>query len=96
MGTPDANYLASVKAVQDNENERADAGQYESDIRQGVSDASAAANSAEGYDQARKMGVLNVTSDMYEKDQARPKWWQQVLGAASQVASGWATGGFKG
>ena len=95
LGTADPNYLASVKEVQDAENERADAGQYEADIREGIGSAAGAAGSAEGADLARKATVLGVTSDMYRNESNKPKWWQMLLSSASQIGAGWATSGFK-
>lgn len=93
LGTPDPNYLATVKEQTANENERSDAAQYESDIRQGVGAAGAAAGSAEGLDISRKGAVLGTTADLFKQQQAKPKWWNYFLGAAAQVGTGFATGG---
>lgn len=85
LGSADPNYLATVKENMKAHQAESDAGQYESDIKEGVGNAAAVAGKSEGYDISRKMGVLGVTSDLYRAERAKPAWWTYL---ASGVANG--------
>lgn len=84
LGSADPNYLATMKENMKAHQAESDAGQYESDIKEGVGNAAAAAGKAEGLDISRKMGVLGVTSDLYRNQ--KPAWWKFLLSGASQGA----------
>lgn len=88
LGTPDPNYLASLKTNQAAHQEENDAAQYEGDVKEGVGQAAGIAGAAEGTDISRKMGVLGVSSDLYKANMNRPKWWQYLIQGASQAGAG--------
>jgi hypothetical protein len=87
MGTPDVNYLASLKENQAAEDAETDAAQYESDIREGVARAAGVAGDVAGMDTSRKMNILGTTSSIYSQDKSKPKWWEYMLGGAMSAGS---------
>ena len=90
LGTPDPNYLATVKANQAAENEVTDAAQYESDIQSGIRDAAGVAGDTAKMDLSRRMGILGTTAGIYQQDRNRPKWWSYLLGGISSAGSAFA------
>jgi hypothetical protein len=90
LGIADPNYLATVKANRAAHQDEINAGQYESDIKEGVSAATGVAGDVSKLDLSRKMGVLGTTKDVYQANANKPKWWQYLLqagaGAAGPVA----------
>lgn len=91
LGTPDPNYLATVRENQLAENEVMDAAQYESDIREGIANAAGYAGDTARMDQSRKMNILGTTAGIYSQDKNKPKWWEYLVGGATSAFAGAGT-----
>lgn len=98
LGTPDPNYLATVKENRLAHEQEVNAGQYEKDIKEGVGAAAGVAGDMARLSEAERMGVLGSQTSAYDTYLGRPqpvKWWQTLLGGAAQVGAGWGSSGFK-
>lgn len=66
-----------------------DARQYEQDIKEGFAQAYGTAGDAANMEQARRLGILGITSGPYQAQLSRPKspnWFSQLLGGAAAAA----------
>lgn len=86
LGEADPNYLASVKENMKAHQEEADAGQYESDVKEGVGAAAGVAGDTSKLDLSRKLGVLGTTATLQQQQANKPKWWNYAIQGASAAA----------
>lgn len=85
LGTPDPNYLATVRENRAAHANERNAGQYESDIREGLAGATGVAENMAGLSEAERMAILNSQTSSYNTQLAQPRqprWWQYALSAA--------------
>lgn len=93
LGAPNANLLASQKQNLDDSWARDTAGQYESDVSQAGIRASGMLGDVAGLENARELGALGSTTNMWNTREQRPRWWETLLAGAQRGAAAAAGGG---
>lgn len=89
LGTPDPNYLATVKENRAAHQDEVNAGQYENDLRQGIGAATGVAEDMSNLDEQTRNAILSSQTSSYNTQLSKPEkpaWWQYLLSAGAQAA----------
>lgn len=92
LGSPDPNLLALNKQNLDDEFARDSAGQYEQDWRDAAVRATGMLGDVAGLENQREGSALGATTSMWNTRDARPRWWETIIGGARAAASAATTG----
>lgn len=93
LGAPDPNLLALNRQNLDDEWARDTAGQYEQDWRDAGVRAAGMLGDVAGLENQREGAALGATTSMWNTRDARPRWWEVLVGGAQKAAGAVAGGG---
>lgn len=96
------NLIASIDEQNQNEREIAAAGQLEGRVADTFAGLEGKMMGLGQSDQSRRDNDFSRRFSIYDREaqaqaqrDAKPKWWQSLLGGAASVGAGWASSGFK-